>query len=156
MTLSDLETIVGKAVSVDFMATKAIVSLLYKTDQEATDAFYALTKVFPFSRELTIHVQYKYNEKIDFSIIAKDTADTIKINDLAYADGKKTYINMNALEGFARTKHNDLNVISFWPGSVSPSGQYNIPYMEQAVKERNPGFNIIGFTTEFIPEEKTS
>jgi hypothetical protein len=156
MTLSDLETIVGKAVSVDFMATKAIVALLYKTDEEATEAFYALTETFPYSRELTIHVQYKYNEKIDFSIIAKDTADTIKIDNLDYANGKMTYIHMNTLSDFVRVKHNDLNVITFYPGVVQPSGQYTVPYIEQTIREQNPGLNIIGFTTEFIPETKTS
>ncbi|MEI9807734.1 MAG: hypothetical protein WDO16_07580 [Bacteroidota bacterium] len=153
MTLAEIESITGKATSIDFNAPQHTILLIYDTDSDTTESLFSLMNYFPPSRELTIHVQYRYDERIDLSIIAKDNLDTVKINGLKYANGKQTYIHMNTLVDFAAIKYKESDKILFWTATAISGGKYTFPYMEKIKSERKFGLNIIGITSEFIEEK---
>ena len=153
MNLADIEKIMQKAISVDFLAPESIVMLIYKEEKEAEDAFMVLVEHFPYlENELTVHARYKYDETVDLSLISKNNADTINIYSLKYANGKSSYIHMNTIANFVRVKYKNSEKIIFWTGIVSVTGEYIFPLIEKNIKEKILGLNIVGFTTEFISD----
>lgn len=148
MTLNEIEVLLQKTIGIDCDTYLKIIILIYENEDYAIDVYDVLTTQFPFTEELTIHIDYK--EFVNVAIVSKSTADTLTIKNVKYFEGKSTYVQLMGLIDISKP----TDRIFLHTATLMPNGEYTIPYLDKGIPDV-PLLNVIGLSRKFINSEDT-